>query len=47
MEFARACVDAGVVVRPFDGDGVRVTVTNATEDDVFLRFAENWEGPRA
>ncbi len=47
MDFARAGVDAGVVVRPFDGDGVRVTVTNAEEDDVFLRFAENWDGPRA
>ncbi len=47
MDFARACVDAGVVVRPFDGDGVRVTVTNAAEDDVFLRFAESWDGPRS
>lgn len=47
MDFARACVDAGVVVRPFDGDGVRVTVTNAAEDDVFLQFAESWDGPRS
>lgn len=47
MEFARAGVDAGVVIRPFDGDGVRVTVTNAVEGDVFLAFAENWGGPRA
>ncbi len=47
MDFARAGVEAGVVIRPFDGDGVRVTVTNAEEGDVFLRFAENWAGPRA
>ncbi|MBD0863122.1 histidinol-phosphate transaminase [Gordonia sp. zg691] len=46
MDFARACVDAGVVVRPFAGDGVRVTVTNSDEDDAFLRFAESWDGSR-
>ena len=40
-------VAAGVVVRPFAGDGVRVTVTNAAEDDVFLQFAESWDGPRS
>ena len=42
IEFAQACVEAGVVVRPFAGDGVRVTVTHPAEDDVFLRFAEQW-----
>lgn len=42
MDFAGAAVDAGVVVRPFAGDGVRVTVTNPAEDDTFLRFAEQW-----
>nr|WP_202422579.1 histidinol-phosphate transaminase [Gordonia sp. SID5947] len=40
MDFSRAAVEAGVVVRPFDG--VRVTVTNPGENDVFLRFAEQW-----
>ncbi|NDK91439.1 histidinol-phosphate transaminase [Gordonia desulfuricans] len=42
MDFARAGVEAGVVVRPFDGDGVRVTVTEAAENDQFLTFAETW-----
>ncbi|NDZ95665.1 histidinol-phosphate transaminase [Streptomyces sp. SID6673] len=42
MDFAGAAVDAGVVVRPFAEDGVRVTVTNPAEDDIFLRFAEQW-----
>ncbi|MGV9709646.1 histidinol-phosphate transaminase [Gordonia sp. NPDC003424] len=42
IDFATACVEAGVVVRPFAGDGVRVTVTNPAEDDVFLAFAEQW-----
>ncbi|MFT4125834.1 MAG: histidinol-phosphate transaminase [Gordonia sp. (in: high G+C Gram-positive bacteria)] len=42
VEFAQAAVAAGVVVRPFDGAGVRVTVTDAAEDDRFLTFAESW-----
>ncbi|MCH5643433.1 MULTISPECIES: histidinol-phosphate transaminase [unclassified Gordonia (in: high G+C Gram-positive bacteria)] len=46
IDFATACVEAGVVVRPFAGDGVRVTVTNPEEDDVFLAFAESWDGRR-
>ena len=41
--FATDAVAAGVVVRPFAGDGVRVTVTNPAEDDVFLAFAESWQ----
>ncbi|AZG46748.1 histidinol-phosphate transaminase [Gordonia insulae] len=44
VDFARDCVAAGVVVRPFAGDGARVTVTNPAEDDAFLRFAEQWSG---
>ncbi|MFT4200492.1 histidinol-phosphate transaminase [Gordonia sp. (in: high G+C Gram-positive bacteria)] len=42
LAFARACADAGVIVRPFDGDGVRVTVTEPQEDEVFLAFAKTW-----
>lgn len=42
VDFAAAAVAAGVVVRPFAGDGVRVTVTNRDEDDVFLAFANDW-----
>lgn len=41
-EFARAAIDAGVVVRPFADDGVRVTVTHLDENDSFLAFAERW-----
>lgn len=44
VEFATAAVEAGVVVRPFAGDGVRVTITESGENDVFLAFAENWAG---
>jgi len=42
MPFAQASTEAGLIVRPFDGDGVRVTVTNREEDDAFLAFARTW-----
>ena len=42
MPFAKAAVDAGVILRPFDGDGVRVTVTEPDENDAFLKFAADW-----
>jgi histidinol-phosphate aminotransferase len=38
-EFAAACERAGVIVRPFAGDGVRVTVGTADENDLFLTAA--------
>ena len=34
--FAAACEDAGVIVRPFAGDGVRVTIGTPEENDAFL-----------
>lgn len=41
-DFAAAARDAGVIIRPFAGDGVRVTVTEAEENDAFLTFATHW-----
>jgi histidinol-phosphate aminotransferase len=38
--FGTACEDRGVVVRPFQGDGVRVTIGTPDENDAFLRAAE-------
>jgi histidinol-phosphate aminotransferase len=38
--FGAACEDRGVVVRPFQGDGVRVTIGTPGENDSFLRAAE-------
>jgi histidinol-phosphate aminotransferase len=38
-EFAAACERTGVIVRPFAGDGVRVTVGTADENDLFLTAA--------
>jgi histidinol-phosphate aminotransferase len=40
VEFAAGCERAGVIVRPFAGDGVRVTVGTPEENDVFLAAAE-------
>ncbi|MFB7593139.1 histidinol-phosphate transaminase [Streptomyces sp. NPDC056160] len=38
--FAEACERAGVVVRPFPGEGVRVTVAESEANDIFLKTAE-------
>ncbi|GAA4456697.1 histidinol-phosphate transaminase [Phytohabitans houttuyneae] len=38
--FGAACEARGVIVRPFPGDGVRVTVGTPAENDAFLAAAE-------
>lgn len=40
--FAAACDEAGVVVRPFLGDGVRVTIGKPEANDRFLAVAGRW-----
>lgn len=40
VEFARSCERAGVVVRPFAGEGVRVTIGESEANDLFLKAAE-------
>ncbi|MCX4511940.1 histidinol-phosphate transaminase [Streptomyces sp. NBC_01619] len=40
VDFAAACERAGVVVRPFAGEGVRVTIGECEANDVFLQAAE-------
>jgi histidinol-phosphate aminotransferase len=39
VPFAQACEAAGLIVRPFAGDGVRVTVGTPEENDTFLAAA--------
>ncbi|WP_329105112.1 histidinol-phosphate transaminase [Micromonospora sp. NBC_01699] len=39
-EFARTCEARGVIVRPFAGEGVRVTIGTPAENDAFLAVAE-------
>jgi histidinol-phosphate aminotransferase len=40
--FAAACEEAGVIVRAFAGEGVRVTVGTPDENDTFLSAAEKY-----
>ncbi|MFJ4920554.1 histidinol-phosphate transaminase [Streptomyces sp. NPDC088725] len=42
LDFAAACERAGVVVRPFAGEGVRVTIGEYEANDLFLRTAEGF-----
>ncbi|MEZ0092770.1 histidinol-phosphate transaminase [Streptacidiphilus sp. EB129] len=42
MDFAAACDAAGVVVRPFAGEGVRVTIGETEGNDLFLAVAERF-----
>jgi histidinol-phosphate aminotransferase len=40
LDFAAACERAGVTVRPFPGEGVRITIGETEANDVLLRTAE-------
>ncbi|MEU6365067.1 histidinol-phosphate transaminase [Streptomyces sp. NPDC046931] len=40
VDFAAACEQAGVVVRPFPGEGVRVTIGESEANDIFVKVAE-------
>jgi histidinol-phosphate aminotransferase len=41
-DFAAACEGAGVVVRPFLGEGVRITIGEVEANDIVLRVAEEF-----
>jgi histidinol-phosphate aminotransferase len=42
--FAAAAAAAGVMVRPYGFDGVRVTVSEPAANDAFLQAAADWSG---
>jgi histidinol-phosphate aminotransferase len=42
VDFAATCEQAGVVVRPFPGEGVRVTIGEAEANDIFVKVAEGF-----
>jgi histidinol-phosphate aminotransferase len=42
LAFAAAAAEAGIMVRPFAGDGVRVSIGELEGNDVFLRLAAGW-----
>ena len=41
-DFAAACDAAGVVVRPFAGEGARVTIGEHEANDLFLTVAKDF-----
>ncbi|WP_231855453.1 histidinol-phosphate transaminase [Tsukamurella pseudospumae] len=43
LRFTADAAEAGLLVRGFDGAGVRVTVTTPEENDAFLAFATGWQ----
>nr|WP_222426537.1 histidinol-phosphate transaminase [Amycolatopsis rhizosphaerae] len=44
-EFGEFCRRAGLLVRPFPGDGCRVTIGTPAENDLFLTTAADWPHP--
>ncbi len=46
VAFAAACESAGVIVRPFAGEGVRVTIGETGANDVLLRVAGEFRARR-
>jgi len=44
VDFAQACERAGVVVRPYPPDGVRITIGETEANDIFLKAAEGFRG---
>ena len=45
-EFFQRAADERLIVRPFAGEGVRVTISSPEENDAFLRFAAEWSAGR-
>jgi histidinol-phosphate aminotransferase len=43
MEFAALCEQTGIAVRPFAGEGARVSIGDTEANDAFLRVARAWE----
>jgi histidinol-phosphate aminotransferase len=46
LDFAAHCEQAGVVVRPFAGEGVRVTIGETEANDIFLKAADGFRKER-
>ncbi len=43
MEFATACEPAGIAIRPFAGEGARVSIGDPEANDAFLEVVRAWE----
>lgn len=46
LDFAASCAEVGVSVRPFDGEGARISLGTPEENDVFLSVATQYPGRR-
>ena len=46
VPFAQACQARGLTVRPFAGDGVRVTVAEPEATDRLLEVTQEWRSSR-
>ena len=46
LDFAGVCDDVGLSVRPFDGEGVRITIGEPEANDRLLEVAANWAARR-
>jgi histidinol-phosphate aminotransferase len=44
VDFAAACEAEGIMVRPFAGDGARVSIGEREANDRFIRIAGDWSG---
>lgn len=42
--FTEHCLQHKIVIRPFSGEGARITIGEATENDAFLAAAREWRG---
>jgi histidinol-phosphate aminotransferase len=40
--FTKHCLEHKLVIRPFSGDGVRVTISDADDNELFLAAARTW-----
>ncbi|MBK5249538.1 MAG: histidinol-phosphate transaminase [Actinomycetales bacterium] len=47
VAFANEAMESGIAVRPFAGDGVRVSVGESEANDIAIRLAERWAPSRA
>jgi len=43
MEFAARCAAAGIAIRPYAGEGARVSIGDAEANDAFLQVAHEWQ----
>jgi len=46
VAFANACAQEGVMIRPFAGDGARITIGESEANDTMLDIARNWLATR-